>query len=201
MGPAEEGGGVDPEGEDHFVTQNPCRPEEPPEAKQRSKASHPSPCLIFRRQSLFNVGQCQRRKFLEIPETGALQKGKDIKEISHIYKLNPFLQDCTLKDGGRLNHLATLKEGKHPTMITKDLIGTRLIIEAIHKKIGHSGRNHVLSSLHQRYWALNAHSAIRRVLSCGVLTFLWRCGSTADVRLAERQATIYKNWSGLLWSL
>lgn len=53
---------------------------------------------------------------------------------------------------------------KHPSSLPKDL-RTELIIDAIHKQLGHSGRNYVLSQLRQKYWVPNAHSAIRKVLS------------------------------------
>ncbi|KAK2919176.1 hypothetical protein Q8A73_003547 [Channa argus] len=40
-----------------------------------------------------------------------------------------------------------------------------LILQDIHERIGHGGRNHVLSTLRQRYWIPNAISAIRKILS------------------------------------
>lgn len=105
----------------------------------------------------------KRQKFPA--ELKVLQKGKSIKKTSHVYKLNPFLQNGILKVGGRLSHAAMPEANKYPSILPKYLKVTELIIEDIHKTIGHCGHNHVLSYLWQKYWVPNAHSFIRRILS------------------------------------
>ncbi|KAK2907800.1 hypothetical protein Q8A73_008873 [Channa argus] len=49
--------------------------------------------------------------------------------------------------------------------IDLDVADPELILQDIHERIGHGGRNHVLSTLRQRYWIPNAISAIRKILS------------------------------------
>ena len=39
-----------------------------------------------------------------------------------------------------------------------------LIIREKHEKLGHTGRNHVLSIPRQRYWVLKGNAAVREVL-------------------------------------
>ncbi|KAL4008773.1 hypothetical protein ACER0C_002625 [Sarotherodon galilaeus] len=109
------------------------------------------------------ISHCQRQKFQE--EITALQKGEPVKRSSHIYKLNPLLQDGILRVGGRLSRSALPEEFKHPVILDKSLRVSELILQEIHKEVGHSGRNHVLSKLRQRFWIPGANSAIRKVLS------------------------------------
>lgn len=90
------------------------------------------------------ICHCQRQKFAD--EFRALQEGNSIKKTSHLYKLNPFLQNGIPKVGGRLSHVAMLEESKHLSILTKNLKVTELIIEAIHQKIGNCGLNHVFST-------------------------------------------------------
>ncbi|KAK0135318.1 hypothetical protein N1851_028839 [Merluccius polli] len=94
-----------------------------------------------------------------------LQKGEPVNRNSHIYKLNPVLQDGIIRVGGRLSRAAIPEESKHPAILAKDLRVSELILQEVHKKVGHSGRNHVLSKLRLKYWIPSASATIRRVLS------------------------------------
>ena len=82
-----------------------------------------------------------------------------------MYKLDPILQNGLLKVGGRLNHAAMSEESKHPIILLKDTHVSWLIIHQIHEDVGHSGRNHILSRLLQKYWVIKGNSAVRRVIS------------------------------------
>ena len=106
---------------------------------------------------------CQMQKYSE--EFSCLQRGESVKANSHIYKLDPILDDGVLRVGGRLSKAAMPEESKHPAIIAKDLHISDLIIRHIHKAVGHGGRNHVLSKLRQRYWIPSASVAIRKILS------------------------------------
>ncbi|KAK0133290.1 hypothetical protein N1851_031204 [Merluccius polli] len=52
------------------------------------------------------------------------------------------------------------EESKHSAILAKDLRVSELILQEVH-----SGRNHVLSKLHLKYWIPSASATIRRVLS------------------------------------
>ncbi|KAK5928662.1 hypothetical protein CgunFtcFv8_013710 [Champsocephalus gunnari] len=106
---------------------------------------------------------CQRKRFPD--EIKGLQKGEGVKRTSHIYKLNPVLEDGVLRVGGRLSRAAMPEESKHPAILAKDLHISDIILRQVHQDVGHGGRNHMLSSLRQRYWISGASVAIRKTLS------------------------------------
>lgn len=68
-------------------------------------------------------------------------------------------------------------ESKHPAILPKNNHVTTLLIRHIHESIGHSGRNHTISHLRQRYWIPKANSAVRTVITKCV-----RCRRMSGVR-------------------
>ena len=54
---------------------------------------------------------------------------------------------------------------KHPVILPKYHPVSLLILQQTHSDLKHAGVNHMLSSLRQRYWLINAPSAIKRLLS------------------------------------
>ncbi len=67
--------------------------------------------------------------------------------------------------GGRLSKAALPLESKHPIILSKDLHISTLLLRNIHQEVGHSGRNHMLSKLREKYWMTGVSTAIRRALS------------------------------------
>ncbi|TWW61444.1 hypothetical protein D4764_04G0000910 [Takifugu flavidus] len=98
-------------------------------------------------------------------EIRALCSNKPVKKSSQLYRLDPMLQDGFLRVGGRLNRAAMPAETKHPVILSKHSRVAILILNEIHEKIGHSGRNYMLSQLRQRFWIPQATSAIRKIIS------------------------------------
>lgn len=94
-----------------------------------------------------------------------MEKGECVKRTSHLYKLNPILENGLIKVGGRLSRAAMPVEAKHPVILAKDLHISSLILSHIHQATGHGGRNHMLSHLRQKYWIPGACAAIRKVLT------------------------------------
>ena len=126
---------------------------------------------------------CQKRKFFE--ELSCLEKGQNVKKNSHLHKLCPRLEDGVLRVGGRLSKAALPLESKHPIILAKDLHISTLLLRNIHQEVGHSGRNHMLSKLREKYWMTGASTAIRRVLSkctiCRRLNATPVCQQMADL--------------------
>ena len=126
---------------------------------------------------------CQKRKFFE--ELSCLEKGQNVKKNSHLYKLCPRLEDGVLRVGGRLSKAALPLESKHPIILAKDLHISTLLLRNIHQEVGHSGRNHMLSKLREKYWMTGASTAIRRVPSkctiCRRLNATPVCQQMADL--------------------
>ena len=98
-------------------------------------------------------------------EIKRLSKGKLVKRASSISKLNPFLEGGILRVGGRIKNAPTSYDSKHQIIIPNKCRATHLIIKYIHCKLGHVGRQHVLSYLRQNLWITQANSAVRSVLS------------------------------------
>lgn len=117
----------------------------------------------LRQAELDIIRHCQQRKFQE--EMSALQRKEPVKRSSRIYRLNPQLQEGILRVGGRLSRASMPAEAKHPMLLPKDDRVADLILQDVHERLGHSGRNHVLSHVHQRYWIIDAPSTIRKMLS------------------------------------
>lgn len=77
--------------------------------------------------------------------------------------------------GGRLSRANIMEEMKYPILLPYKSHVTTLIVRRIHIQLGHSGRNHVLSKLREKYWVINANSAVRSCIS--------RCVSCRHLRL------------------
>ena len=98
-------------------------------------------------------------------EISTLIKGSPIKKSSPIYKLDPKMQNNVLRVGGRLSEAAISEDAKYPVVLPKDSYVSELILQHFHHSSGHSGRNHMLSNLHQHYWIVGANSAARKIIN------------------------------------
>ena len=87
-----------------------------------------------------------------------LTAGNIIKRSSHLYKLDPVMVNGTLRVGGRLSKVALPEEAKHPATLPKSSNISELVLRRVHEKVGHSGRNHMLSTLRQQFWIHHANA-------------------------------------------
>lgn len=69
-----------------------------------------------------------------------------------ICRLDPVLDTCILRVGGRLHKSAMPEEIKHPSIVFKD---SHISIRHIHECCGHNGRNHMLSEHQKKYWIIS----------------------------------------------
>ncbi|XP_066955788.1 uncharacterized protein [Macrobrachium rosenbergii] len=99
-------------------------------------------------------------------EVKALSRELSVSKSSPIYKLDPFLdsEDGLLKVGGRIRKSDIPQSARHPILLPKKHHVTTLLIQHEHELLAHSGRNHVLSNLRQKYWIINANATVRSVL-------------------------------------
>ena len=104
----------------------------------------------------------QRHHFED--EIKVLKNGSQLSRNSVLYKLDPILQDDTLRVGGRLNKSAMPESAKHPVILSKHSKVATLILRDVHQRTGHCGRNYVLAQIRQRYWIPQANSAIRKII-------------------------------------
>ena len=109
------------------------------------------------------IEKCQSQEFSE--EIDLLKGGKSVKVSSKIKKLNPYFDSGLIRVGGRISRACMPELTKHPIILPKNCRVSELIIEEIHRNIGHLGRNSVLARLREKYWVINAPTAVRKVLS------------------------------------
>ena len=95
------------------------------------------------------------------------EKGLVVKKTSAIYKLAPMKIDGLLYVGGRLTQASIPNAAKHQLILPKKHHVVDLIVRHYHLKSGHSGVEHVLSLIRERFWILKARTAVKSVLrSC-----------------------------------
>ncbi|XP_068711314.1 uncharacterized protein [Montipora foliosa] len=87
-----------------------------------------------------------------------------VKSKSPLRKLCPILIDGILCVGGRLQNAPIPTEVKHPVLLHKKYHVTDLIVRKYHEELAHAGREHVLSSIRQKFWIVKGRVAVRRVL-------------------------------------
>ena len=105
----------------------------------------------------------QTRRFGE--ERLSLEEAKKVKKSSHIISLDPVLIEGTLRVGGRLQNSPLKNATKHPAILLKDHHIASLIVRHHHGISGHSGLEHTLSLIRERYWIVKARGLLRRILS------------------------------------
>ncbi|XP_046560553.1 uncharacterized protein LOC124269568 [Haliotis rubra] len=108
-------------------------------------------------------------KFIQLQhfdkEMDSSSKRCRVPKSSSVYRLDLFLDNGLLKVGGRLSRAEIPEEMKYPVLLPYKSVVTSLIITDIHLRLGHAGRNHVLSALREKYWVIKANSAVRTILS------------------------------------
>ena len=110
----------------------------------------------------------QHKYFVE--ESEILDKKDDsrsprLKKSSKLYKLDPFLDDNMFRVGGRLERAELPYSAKHPLLLPKESVVSKLIMEDAHKCCGHLGKNTVLAFLRQKYWIIGARTYLKSLLS------------------------------------
>ena len=88
-----------------------------------------------------------------------------ISKNSAIYRLDPILVNGVLRVGGRLSLSNLPYDAKHPIILPKQSLISKLIMFDAHKNVGHLGKNSMLSNLRQKYWIPNANSAAKQIIS------------------------------------
>ena len=84
--------------------------------------------------------------------------------MSMIYKLAPMKINGLLYVGGRLTQASIPNAAKHQLILPKKHHVVDLIVRHYHLKLSHSGLEHVLSLICERFWILKARTAVKSVL-------------------------------------
>ena len=134
-------------------------------ASKNSKLKHDVPKYItveeMERAEREILKHVKRRAFpeeLNHPE-------KPVKKRSLLYKLDPIIIDEFLCVGGRLRKASLPLESKNQIILPKEDHITRLIIDDYHRICGHSGREHVLALIREKFWITQGSSTVKSVLA------------------------------------
>ena len=103
-----------------------------------------------------------------LPRTKCLMLRDDaraVKKSSAIVKLDIILLNRILRVGGCLHHSSISLEARHPAILPKHHYISDFIAQHYHQISGHSGLEHTLSLIRQRYWVIQARVSLCRILS------------------------------------
>ena len=90
---------------------------------------------------------------------------KQVKKSSSIVKLDPVLVEGIMCVGGQLQNLPIEQEAKHPALLPKNHHISELIMHSYHMISGHSGLEHTLSLVRQKYWIVQVRVPLHRILN------------------------------------
>ena len=112
------------------------------------------------------------------------EKPPTVKKSSQLYKLDPIETDGIVRVGGRLSNSPLSEDSKHPIILPKDSQVSQLIAFHFHRASGHSGLEHVLSLIRQRFWIIGARKILKRILGRCV-SCKKREGPTGEQKMAD----------------
>lgn len=97
-------------------------------------------------------------------EIKELDAKKPLK-VGHILeKLYPFIdKNGLLRVGGRLRNSDESEWTRHPIILPSKSACVELLVYFYHKKIGHMGRNFLLSELREKYWIVSATTLVKKI--------------------------------------
>ena len=108
------------------------------------------------------IRQCQQEAFAT--EIEQLRADEAIRRSSKILCLTPFLDpDGLLRVGGRIGRVELPYDNKHPVILPAKHPLTSLIIWEFHRRLLHTGTDHVLSHLRQHYWIVNGREIVKGI--------------------------------------
>ena len=108
-----------------------------------------------------------------------------VKRSSSLFRLGPVMSSKgVLVIGGRLQNAPLPEDVIHQMILPRNHHVVDLIVKDAHEKLGHSGREYVLSDIRQKYWIVGARSTVRRVLS-GCFDCKRRCAPPCGQKMAD----------------
>ena len=122
-------------------------------------------------------------------EISCLNEGTELPKSSRIRKLIPFLDE----EDGLLKHKSRIT-GYTPIILPKDHQVTKLFIQDVHKKFGHSGPSLTLYKVRKRVWILSGRLQVKKAL--------YKCECRKTILLNERMGQIpsWRTQNPTIWS-
>ena len=99
-------------------------------------------------------------------ELEQLRKKGVVRSSSRLQPLCPFVgPDGLIRVGGRLSQAKDLSyDAKHPILLPKGHVLSRLVVEYLHKVNLHAGPQLLVATLRQKYWIVGARDFVRQVI-------------------------------------
>ena len=94
-----------------------------------------------------------------------LQANRALSSNSPQLRLQPFLMEGVIRVGGRLNKAWIPFEAKHQAVLSPTHPLTRLLVQDLHEKHSHVGREHTLALVCQHYWIPRGKSFVRKIVN------------------------------------
>ena len=102
----------------------------------------------------------QREAYGEEIESIELKK---LQRNSHLYRLEPYMSEDLVRVGGRMGRAQP--DAKEPILLPAKHPVTKLIISEVHSELaGHSGREHTLANLRDRFWIPRPRAVIDQII-------------------------------------
>ena len=109
-----------------------------------------SAAVILRAENMW-IPSVQESSFTE--ELKYLRSKSKASSPPNVRNLGLYVdQDDMLKCNGRLNNAPFLESEKRPSFLPSKHYFTKLTIRRVHEDVKHSGINHTLSTLRERFW-------------------------------------------------
>ena len=135
-----------------------CRVRRAPQARAVNEA------LTHQEMEDSETAILQAAQAVYVNEMTVLRNGGHLRRSDSLAKLDPVVEGGLLRVGGRLRYASIGYQSKHPIIMPKRGHLTRLLVEDVHRQVGHQGREHVLAALRDRFWVVNATSVVRKVV-------------------------------------
>lgn len=102
-------------------------------------------------------------------EIGILKKNEHLPKTNALVRLTPYLdEEGLLRVGGRLNNAQIDADSKHPYILPRTSLLSKLIIDDAHKRMLHGGTQVTLSFIRRTYWIIGGRAPVRsHILKCG----------------------------------
>ena len=94
-----------------------------------------------------------------------LQANRALSSKNPLLPLQPFLMEGVIRVGGRLNKAWIPFEAKHQTILSPTHPLTRLLVQHLHEKHSHVGREHTLVLVRQQYWIPRRKTFVRKIVN------------------------------------
>ncbi|XP_006812352.1 uncharacterized protein LOC102804307 [Saccoglossus kowalevskii] len=94
-------------------------------------------------------------------EVQSLRNGQQVNSNSPLVKFDPILVEGVMRVGGRLRNSQINEDAKHQIILPKGHHVTTLIVRHYHICTGHSGTNHTLSEIRQRFWPIGGRATAK----------------------------------------